>query len=361
KRNGHGEERRGHRRQEKTKKAHHPCRDRRDGGGPADDRVHPAEEEAPERAKPAAEIRILAARFRNGGAQFPIGQGAKNREQRANDPGGENDANIPPFASHFCRFQKDARPDHGASYNRRGSPWAESSDKFQALFAHTPPLYRRKTECNVSLFAAASGRRTLFWKNTADECPHRKCHTRANQPIPGERNFGVAVNRKHDRQSGEHSCQRTARVCAPIEGAQEKESKQAAQWKGGDREPGLEQVRPFYEPEDNQHGAPDERHAPGDFQKLRGIGGPAAQNSEIHHTGSSEGVQRTAGIRHRHRENGSKQQARESCGHFTDQEERQDAINAVAGGQQRNMLRKYKEKEADQEEHGELKEHDKAA
>jgi len=98
------------------------------------DAGRPAKGETPDRTETSAQIGVLAARFRDGRAEFGEGQCAEQREQSADNPGGKDDGHGAAFTSHFGGFQKNAGTDHGADDNRRGGPGAEATDKLETLF-----------------------------------------------------------------------------------------------------------------------------------------------------------------------------------------------------------------------------------
>src|SRR5581483_8778395 len=78
-----GEERRGDAGKEKAMKAHHAGGNGRERARPADNRVHPSEEEAPGGAKAAAQVSVLATGFRNHRAAFGEGERAEKTMETA--------------------------------------------------------------------------------------------------------------------------------------------------------------------------------------------------------------------------------------------------------------------------------------
>src|SRR6266851_5413186 len=55
----------------------------------------------------------------------------KERENRADDPGGENDGDEAALTGHFGRLEKNSRADHCADDDRARGPGAESADEFE--------------------------------------------------------------------------------------------------------------------------------------------------------------------------------------------------------------------------------------
>ena len=86
--------------------------------------MHPAEEEAPGWTEGASKVGVLAAGFGDGGAQFGERQRAKEGENCAYDPRGEDDADGAAFAGHFGGLEEDAGADHGADDDGAGGPGA---------------------------------------------------------------------------------------------------------------------------------------------------------------------------------------------------------------------------------------------
>src|SRR5579859_286802 len=154
-------------------KLHAARGDRRGGRGASDDRVHPSEKKTPRWSEAAAEIRVLAARFRNGRAQFRIRERAKNGKQRAGDPRRKHNGNAVPFARHLRRFQKNSGADHRAHHDRGGSPRAEPAHEFKPVF-----LWRRAH----ALFSRDRARRILLIRlptNNVTAEPMRTYHVNA--------------------------------------------------------------------------------------------------------------------------------------------------------------------------------------
>src|SRR5262249_3727352 len=130
--------RRGYSRNQKAQKAHDAGGNRRSRCRPADDRVHPAEQESPLWAKRAAQVRVFTACFGNGGAELRVGKCAEDGKSRADDPRGKYNGNRASFAGHFGWFQENAGADHCADDDGSGSPRAKAAYQFKAArFAHT--------------------------------------------------------------------------------------------------------------------------------------------------------------------------------------------------------------------------------
>ena len=108
-----------------------------DAGRPTIECIHP-NRISPHRPEPAPQIRVLAARLRNRRAQFRVGQRAKNRKHRADDPRGKHDRNRVAFPRHFRRLQENARPNHRANHNRQPRPTAPALAPTPAAFRSYP-------------------------------------------------------------------------------------------------------------------------------------------------------------------------------------------------------------------------------
>ena len=87
----------------------------------------------------------------------------------------------------------------------------------------------------------------------------------------------------------------------------------------------------------------------------------SAEFCKIKHARSGQRIQRTAGIGHGHGHDGSEKQAGKSYGHFAHEKKREDAVGALAGRQQRGVLREHIEEHTNQQKHGELNKHDNPA
>lgn len=110
-----------------------------------------------------------------------------------------------------------------------------------------------------------------------------------------------------------------------------------------------------------KHDAPDESHAARDFQEFCGIDGAIAKRIQIHNAGGGHGIEGTAGVGHGYGKNGGEENAGKASGHFANEEKRQDAIGAIAGGEQGSVLRKDEEKDSYGQEHEELEQDDETA
>jgi len=94
---------------------------------------------------------------------------------------------------------------------------------------------------------------------------------------------------------------------------------------------------------------------------LNGVGGAAAKFCEIEDAGGGERVEGAAGVGHGDGDDGGEEKAGETLWHFADEEERENAIGALAWGEERGVLRENEEQDADQEKNCELDEDDDAA
>lgn len=186
-------------------------------------------------------------------------------------------------------------------------------------------------------------------------------HQRADEEKPGVRDVGERVYANHREQSGDHACKRAVGVGAPVERPEKEESEQARQRQGNDGQRGLQQLSPRQECKPDQHESPKQCDASCQSQEFLGLRGAATHTREIQHAGSRQGIQRTAGIGHRHRENRSKQQTGQSYGHFTHQKKWQDPLRFFPGCEYWPVLCEDKEQHADQKKHRELYQHQEAA
>src|SRR5947207_6906915 len=98
--------------------------------------MHPAKDEAVNRAEAAAEIGVFAAGFRDHGAQFREGKRAEDGKNRADDPRGENDADTTYFVSHFRGHAENSRANHGSDNDGSAPPRAQAAHQLQPSFGH---------------------------------------------------------------------------------------------------------------------------------------------------------------------------------------------------------------------------------
>ena len=152
--------------------------------------MHPAEQESPGRAKPAPQIGVFAARFRNRRAQFGIAQRAEQRKQPARNPRRENNRRpiCPrrPFRSasekfrcrSSCRRRSQRRPSARAprtSPSGCGRLFGCGSIEFSGHFSSVPSdrVLRRDAP------------RRLCRKRAGDRADGES-HDRSHQNVPGE-------------------------------------------------------------------------------------------------------------------------------------------------------------------------------
>src|ERR1700732_3629758 len=95
--------------------------------------MHPAEKKSPDRTEATAQVRVLSARFGNHRAQFRIGERAKKRKNRADNPSGEYYRDEAALAGHFGRLEKNAGANHRAYDDCAGGPCTEAADKIELL------------------------------------------------------------------------------------------------------------------------------------------------------------------------------------------------------------------------------------
>jgi len=183
----------------------------------------------------------------------------------------------------------------------------------------------------------------------------------ADHEIPRVGDGGEAEEIENDGQSGKHAKQRAWCGGAFVEGSEKKETEEAAEGEGNYGQTGLEERAPLDEAESHQDQAPGESHAAGKLEEIFGIERLAPEAREIENAGGGEGVEGAAGIGHGYGDDGSEEEAGESWGHFADEEEREDAVCALAGSEERGVLSEGEEKHTDQEEDGELDQDDDAA
>src|SRR5580704_7294702 len=96
-------------------------------------RTHPAEEKSPERTEAAIEVNVGAAGFGEGGAEFGITEGAREHNESADDPRGENQSSGAHDASHVAGNQENASTDGVANDDGRGGPQAEAANQVGML------------------------------------------------------------------------------------------------------------------------------------------------------------------------------------------------------------------------------------
>src|SRR5260370_20980947 len=163
--------------------------------------MHPAEEKTVDGAKSAAQIGVFATRFRNHGAQFGEGKRAEDGKNRAYNPGRKNDGDGAAFARHFRGLQENARADHRADNDGRGSPRAQATHQLEAFFGHGTP-YKFVANCTVlshlaQQAALLQGRTSPLAESgllprmvrAEPPCngPNYKSNERANHEVPGIR------------------------------------------------------------------------------------------------------------------------------------------------------------------------------
>ena len=87
----------------------------------------------------------------------------------------------------------------------------------------------------------------------------------------------------------------------------------------------------------------------------------AAQHGKIQSTAGRKGIQCAAGVRHGDGNDCREQQSSKASRHLLRQKNGQNPIGGFAGSKQRNVLRKNKKQDSDQEKYSELEQNDEAA
>src|SRR5690242_984449 len=130
-------------RKEKAQENEKARGDRSDGRGLANQIVHPAEEKSPYRPYAASEINIRSASFRHSRAEFGNGQRAEERENPADNPNEEHEANRAGGASHRAGHEKNSSADDVAHDHGHCGPRAQPLHQLQFFLAqyptHVPP------------------------------------------------------------------------------------------------------------------------------------------------------------------------------------------------------------------------------
>ena len=133
----------------RSEDAHESHRESCDGSRLGDGEPRPRVEEARQRAVSIANVNVFAASLRLHGAELGIGDGARQRQYAADDPGEIDQPSRANGLHHLGRDQEDTAADDGADHDRAGMAYAQVTRKSGCWLC----LVRRHCKSRLELYS----------------------------------------------------------------------------------------------------------------------------------------------------------------------------------------------------------------